>query len=707
MESSSTMHAYTCMYPNTNFYCTYMFYLFCSALSKEAFFSQVETIFDLINNRKSRPKNGKLLKTAPSFDETLNARLSSFHHIAQAESITEEALLSHDDHVSGSLSPPPIPPKTPITDDARQLQHKKPVPPPRRFLSRSRQVSSPGTLGAQPEIESHDLLLSRQASSPDTFGVQPEIESHDLLRSRQVSSPDTFGARPRSETPDLSEQEMVSRLARRRVSSRVNSLYSLAPPPGSPQDVPGGFVFRANIDWSLSSDSEEFDYENVIPPLNPNRRLSTDITDARKLDSPPSRFAKQNSKPTLAQSNSDYVSVSQEPLSPSKIREDDKLIKKSSPIMTKRPIWFKRDSVTSTRTTPDLKRVPKNNKLKRRSRSLDASMQRKVSCPVDHFRDQAVTLSDSEDTTGGSESYPKPFHHIRMRKRFISSRPTTSSSSLGCIDMFTTSADWHCYDDDSESEDVYYINPNEVASRFTPKQNTLDSVRMADSTYLMLSEYELDNIVRNSPQRKVNVSAHSPSPLPIPIPSSDNHISEFRDKNHLQTDSRGMSDATSESGNDDSEENENGNIYENLDNDRGSPIFDNHNHTPIAFSSKMSTDDIYAQIDEIRDSVNSIPAYLSISKPSSTENVAAVVAERQRFDTSDMAKDDGYARVGVGRNDQAPLLPPRPPNFTRLRPRNHARTVPGVSGFISVLCVCVLVVAHTVLAMVVPITPTK
>ena len=474
-------------------------------------------------------------------------------------------------------------------------------------------------------------------------------------------------------------------------------------------------MFRAKIDWSLSSDSAESDYENVIPP---NRRLSTDITYAGKLDSPPSTFVKHNSKPTLVQSNGDSISqeplspskidsplltfakhnskptlvqsngdsISQEPLSPSKIHEDDKLIKKSSPIMTKRPNWFKRDSVTSTRTTPDLKLVPTNNTQKRRSRSLDACMLRKVSCPVDQFQDQPVALSDSEDTTRGN---PKPFHHIRMRERFISSRPTTSSSSVGCIEnMLATSANWHCYDDDSEAEDVYYINPNEVASRFTPKQSTVDPVIMADSDYLMLTEPELAKIVRSSPQRRVGVSAHSPSPLPIP--SSESHVPKFRDEKHsLRTDSRGMSDATSESGNDgDSEENDSGNIYEHLDNDK-------HDHIRNAFSSSMSTDDIYAQIDEIQDSVNPIPAYLSVSKPSSTENIAAVVAEHQRFDTSDMAKDDGYARVGVRRDDQAPSLPPRPPNFTRVRPRNHVRTVLGVSGLITVcVCVCVCVTQY-------------
>lgn len=571
----------------------------------------MDAIFDGINNRKNSFTNGKIIKTPQNLDE----RHSSLLEMSTDSQTSSETLPKED-----SPPPPVIPPRTPITDESRQLQRKKPVPPPRKAA---------------------------------------------LTRSKQVSSVDVH----RDTSPDLQEMEGRSSLHRRRLSSRVDCLYALAPPPGSPRQddsSAGGFVFRANIDWSLqtSSESDNSDYENITPLVNnSNGKASTEEIHSKKV-----RSISQHSKPSLSQAYSDYVSVSQEehvvpsmdPFSP----KEDKRIKKSSPIMTKRPIWFKRDSVSSTRTTPEMKLAPNEKTVKRRSRSLDANLQRKVSSHMDQFRDRPVALSDSEDTTGGSDSYPKPFHHIRMRKRFLTSRRSTRSQD-NLEKMFATSANWHYYDNDSDTEDVYYINPDEVASRFTPKQSTVDAAEVTDRTYLMLSEPEVEKINRHSPQRKIGISVHSPSP--IPIPNSKTHVG--------RAGSRGTSDGSSESGNE-SDDYEHSNIYENLDNEVDSPV-GRRKHITDA----ISTDDTYARIDELKNNLAPIPAYIANtnSKYSSTQSISVASTEHRIFDTSDMLKEDGYARIGVrSKGVEAPVLPPRPPNFTRVRPSNQARTVPGV-----------------------------
>ncbi len=608
----------------------------CAGLSKESFFSQVDAIFDGVNNKTNGLTNGKIVKTAQNLADDkphLNFPLLKTAHNSQTSVESNSTSVSHEDAPLSNPLPPLIPPRTPITDDSHQLQHKKPVPPPRNILARSKHVS-----------------LSRD---------EPENNSIDL--------------------PEEIEEGAASRLCRRRLSSRVDCLYALAPPPGSPRSkhdnsAAGGFVFRANLDWSLqtSSDSEESDFESVNLPLNSTSKAPTEGT-ADRAGSPVSRSA---SKPTLSKAyNSEYVSITQEeavvssiePLSP----KYDKLIKKSSPIMTKRPVWFKRDS------------VPSNDKMtKRRSRSLDADLQRKVSVPVDQFRDRPVALSDSEDTTGGSDGYPKPFQHIRMRKRFLTSRQAATSSQDTLEKLFTLSPDWHRYDNDSDTEDVYYINPVEVGSRFTPKQSTVDSLGLTDAgTYLMLSQPELEKIKQDSPQRRIGVSVHSPLPIPVP----DSRISDTRDtkKRSRRAGSKGTSDESFESGNEsdyDDDDYECSNIYENLDNEEGSLVGKGRH----AFRGSMNTDDTYARIDEVQNNLSSIPAYLiaSSSKPSSINKAFPTVSTEQNragvFNTSDMLKDDGYARVGMGAREQAPLLPPRPPTFTRVRPSNQVRTVPGV-----------------------------
>ncbi len=584
-----------------------MFACFCLGLSKESFFFQMDAIFDGVYTRKNSSTNGKIIKTRQSCDEKHPLFHKTVNSLTSFE--PENTNLSHDDQVTDFL-PPAIPPRTPITDESCQLQQKKPVPPPRK-LERSKPVSS---------IDVYKTESERDSESP--------------------------------------ERDKPARFYRHRVSSRVDCLYALAPPPGSPhktENSPGGFVFQANINWSLNSSSESDvdeteDFEYFTLPLN------SETPKIKSTDSL-SSSAIQISKPFLSHIPNDNVSDTHESIEPL-YSSEDKLIKKSSPIITKRPVWFKRDSVCSSRISLDMK-VPRHKKtVKRRSRSLDATMQRKIVTPMDQFRDQPVALSDSEDTTGGSESYTKPFDHVRIRKRYLSNRQTTGSRET-LESVFASSDNWHCYDYDSDNEeDMYYINPEEVASNFTPKQSTVDSVGLPDNTYLMLSKPELEKIYgsRSAPQRKIGVTAHSPSPIPIPSPR--------------MLDSAGSRETSDGSGSE-SIEYEGTNIYEHLDNETMSPVIKSNN----VLKRHISTDDTYARIDEVRNNLTPIPTHIANS--SNYPSVQSLT-EQQMFNSNDMLKEDGYACVGMGSRVQAPSLPPRPPTFTRVRPSNQVRTVPGV-----------------------------
>ena len=641
---------------------------FLLEISQKTFLSQVETLLACVNNKKAVPKNGKIFKSTQSFTEksvraTMPPLQSSFlqeaNTLFRQDPIEEEETNATASSLSPELSqytspsPPPIPPRgIEQQDQSLPSETKKPVPSPRK-------------------------LVSKTTSSPGGFG-----------KASQTGAPKKM---PRF---------------RRRLSSRVDSLYSLAPPPGTPapsKPPVGAFIFgQKSLEWSQpSTESEDSDFEPYTPPSIPKQssselngqRPASPLTSFYSLvknvrpsegtkEETPSHDLANVSLPKKKDSLSNLEPVASWGSPKTEEGEEFQAIKKSSPIMTKRPVWFSRDSFTS-KSSSDLE----EKKLKRRSKSMDAMLTRSVSSPVDQCRGQPVALSDGEesDFTGGS-GYSKPFQHVRQIQQLLSTRQTSSSENME--KLLCNSSDWNRYDDDSADEEIYYIDPKDVEARKSLSTKAFqDSPGLRDNTYLMLSNPQLDS----PSQRRVGISIHSPSPIPGHMASPiSNLASSLRGLSPEPTPKNGFtSDATTESGN---ELDSGDNIYENPDENRESPLFDNQMYLENHIADHQN--DIYAQIDEVRE--NYLPTFTSAVTSSESSHGQSMDHLNQAFvpfNKEDMQNDDGYARVHDIRVPpvQAPSLPPRPPNFMRVvRSGNPARTVPGVSVCVCV-CVCVYV----------------
>lgn len=216
----------------------------------------------------------------------------------------------------------------------------------------------------------------------------------------------------------------------------------------------------------VESDSDSSDFEPFVPPKR-SRYASEPFVHQHVFECQNERLRRVSSP----------------------LPELNKQLKKSSPILTKRPGWYskpdrkmmaaKHQSEASltlgnqvVRKT-EIERTVLSERFKYRSRSVDS----KVSLVTSQTRStsskpvsqgQYATLYDSDDYTGStmdSRDYSKPFEHILWRKLGLDDGSAISGSLPGLDRICTAGSDIR--DDDNEDEDddpegCTYLDPTEL-----------------------------------------------------------------------------------------------------------------------------------------------------------------------------------------------------------------------------------------------------
>lgn len=676
-------------------------------------------MFESMQSKHGSSNNFKLLRSVQSFDEkiqstlqegSLSLREGSLSPLKEklgnsSELSADSSNVQGDDSSSRKSSPyqapPPVPPRTSSsTVKLSPSMSRKPQPRPRR------------------KISAHKSL----PSTVNTAVNQAYTPVDDLQRA-------TAGK--------------TSRAMRRRLSrsiSRVDSLYSLAPPPGSPSltqtSQVASFLFGNNFqdEWSKSSDSDSSDFELFTPQRRRKRhnsepRVKLYVPTSKSLHAP-SNVVRRGSAPVVLKK---HIADDIPPLSVSENQkleeeeheeEEEGSVKRSSPIMTRKPAWFtnKGESVSSANSTSEKKpfsSIPTSVTVRepvKRSCSLDDLLKSQQAPSVEE--PEINSDYENDDPLDDSMSYASPFQHIQMRQQFlgISSSGKLNSTSMPNLQGVTAGHTLsHPYEDDSDDLDGMYINPDEVAARNSPKasfKKSKELSKLESNTYLPL--LELTQWKKTKP-----IDVHVDAATPLDIPTAENHYMDVLPTSH-PTNTWGMkhlslqpkdslasgytTDASSvgeQSGNEDDNVDDervgSKNIYEvpgetNYDSHRNSPVPDYQDYVPGVHDRKSSSssenfDRIYERIDsleQLNEQASSHPLLKTI-KPSTAHRASPLLKplpdhdlSGAYFSASDTGwqEDGGYACVddiqkGSGVGTQAPCLPPRPARMST--------QVPGVS----------------------------
>ena len=220
-------------------------------------------------------------------------------------------------------------------------------------------------------------------------------------------------------------------------------------------------------------------------------------------------------------------------------------IKKSSPILTKRPVWYHHKS-TSSVPLSTLYQTPRNKnedrKFKVRSRSLDDKTNMSVTSPNQsgsrspdiQAQVSGYTLAgvccDSDDNTGGSKDYSKPFEHI-LWKRLGLDDGNTLSGSLPLLNQVTTPSE-EVIGEEEEEEDPYgctYLDPKElegycenIEEKQVQDRNQRRLGTVLSSTYLTLSSVQSITSKSNTHENKPDVHVE-PCAVASSLPTSIMH----------------------------------------------------------------------------------------------------------------------------------------------------------------------------------------
>lgn len=248
-------------------------------------------------------------------------------------------------------------------------------------------------------------------------------------------------------------------------------------------------------------------------------------------------------------------------------------LKKSSPILTKRPGWFsKRDrQAKMTKHKSEVSLTLANRRLsiekpKHRSRSVDGNIRSKVSSkPTNEtlVQGQHATLCDSDDNTGGtveSKDYSKPFEHILWRKLGLDDG-SAISGSLPHLDRIRVvssikSSDGKCNgggneEDDEDGEGCTYLDPTELEEYCERLGNRelSDRIRkrlstVLSNTYLSLMDMQED--VTDAPEVAADNPLGATSMPTFCEPPSERSSSQFLTMERLRK--SGLADSISLSG---------------------------------------------------------------------------------------------------------------------------------------------------------------
>lgn len=443
---------------------------------------------------------------------------------------TDDDLLKGDADFAntGSPSPPPLPPRTLSTSSMTPNE-----------LNKKSEDSQAKNLMQQVEEDAAEIEAS--------ISIKKE-KPHVLPRkSSQLTKSVSLGLEAptvdRSLKPHVTKPLKSPRKKRNHMHSSLRQMYNLGTQVGktnglsSLQGVTVSEYPFGNADGD--SDSNSSDFEEFIPPRIRKKYVSeSHVPMSESLVPQHSPLDRRGSSPF--------------PSSPSSRPNSKEVvaIKKSSPILTRRPTWFTRKMTSPAimetaekpdhgATLPNPERVERregqdqqskaSRKKKARSRSLDARANMSVSSSGNAYSllDLHTVTMDSDENTGGtvdSSGYARPFEHINSWRKLIGMDDGSAfSGSLPHLADNVSNAINNNNEDDSDT----YLDPKEIAERLD--KNMPEKVRKRLDT--VLSNTALGNtylqLVSVNPPQFAEMDIHSPNVIAAtPVEAHDSKLSK-------------------------------------------------------------------------------------------------------------------------------------------------------------------------------------
>lgn len=528
-------------------------HLFLLAISKDDFLSTVDLISStLVDSGSYSPISGQLSQTM--FTSSEREKLSALPHELRktrlqelmgiisdqdAGATTDEDLLKGEAELVGSVdhspSPPPLPPRTKSTSSIKVED-----------LNMAEEMLKKSELQERLEEEEEedsavDVAVSKPSESPKS---KPRAAPRKLTRLVKSSS-SSLEAAPmvdRSLKPSIPKPLKSPRKKRHHhsMNNTLRQMYSghqdrsssatSGGTPTSKNALPGFFTFQSRhvSQFPLDSFREDSDsnssddFEEFVPP-----RRRKFISESQAPIFPPTSSLPIH-MPLDRRGSSPFPSSRPQ-------SKEYQPIKKSSPILTRRPTWFTRKTTTSPallesiespiddKTTPTSGKVQirsgkdlqskASRKKKGRSRSLDTRSHNSVSTSSNTYSllDLHAVAMDSDENTGGtvdSAGYARPFEHINSWRKLIGMDDGSAfSGSLPHLADRDNVSSAINNNNDEDSDTCTYLDPREIAQKLD--RNMPQKVRK-----------RLDTVLSNTYLQLISVQPPQFAELPLIQPPS-------------------------------------------------------------------------------------------------------------------------------------------------------------------------------------------
>ena len=389
-----------------------------------------------------------------------------------AGATTDEDVLKGAPEAASDGPPPPLPPRTKSTSSMAPEDLKK----AEELLVKDNNPKSP----RKPKPRVVPRKLSQLPKLPTSILEAPAID-----RSLKPSTPKPL------KSPRRKRHHMNNSLRQMygHGSTNVNRFSTL-----QGGKALGGFPSGGFSD----SDSNSSDFEEFVPPRRRN-------------------FISESQTMMFTTSGHHRLPLDRRGSSPFPASRpgsrEVQSIKKSSPILTRRPTWFSRKMTSPalletlespSHTLPSLDRVQKreqkgkssksSRKKKGRSRSLDSRTNMSVNSSGNAYSllDLHAVALDSDEGTGGtvdSSGYSRPFEHINSWRKLIGM--DDGSAFSGSLPRLTDNVSQAINSTNNDEDSDTYLDPREIAQRLDKSipekvRKRIDTVFNVNNTYLQL-----------------------------------------------------------------------------------------------------------------------------------------------------------------------------------------------------------------------------
>lgn len=527
----------------------------CPAISKDDFLSTVDLISStLVASGSYSPISGQLCQTV--FSSTEREKLYSLPHNLRRTRL-QELMGMISDHEAGATTD-----EDAMKGEMELVNNHSPSPPPLPPRTKSTSSMNPEDLNTAEELLSEEQGTNGHVAKSNPFvnskKLKPRIlprKASQLTKTLSSTLESTAPAVDRSLKPNIPKSLKSPRKKRHHMNSALRQMYN----PDATNETSGfSSMQTATISESAQddgdSDSNSSDFEEFVPPRT--RKFTSECQASMSVTS---NIGPHFHAPLDRRGSSPFPStISSRPYS-----KEIAAIRKSSPILTRRPSWFIRkmtspalmetlESPTAYDNLPNLEIVEKRGqdqqskllrKKKARSRSLDSRTNTSISGSGNAYSllDLHTVAMDSDENTGGtidSSGYARPFEHINSWRKLIGMDDGSAFSGSLPYLADNVSAAINNNDEDSDT----YLDPREIAQKLD--KNMPEKVRkrldtVLSNTYLQLISVqpprfaEVDTTTTTTITSPKVIAATPDEPRKAQLPSREPSFKEKWDNRSL------------------------------------------------------------------------------------------------------------------------------------------------------------------------------